>query len=74
MDEIGIASYNCNGLADSKKRRTIFCLQCLQETHSTKEDEVSWAKQYYFSHGQRNSKGVMILIKNQVQFKVCSVG
>ena len=50
--EISIASYNCNGLADLKKRRTVFTwlkekeynIYCLQETHSTSLDEVAWKK------------------------------
>ena len=70
--EISIASYNCNGLADNNKRRTIFTwlkekeynIYCIQETHSTIRDEVAWKKEWggeiYFSHGQRNSKGVMM--------------
>jgi exonuclease III len=74
--EISIASYNCNGLADYKKRRSVFTwlkekdynIYCLQETHSTVLDEVLWKKNWvgkiYFSHGQRNSKGVMVLINN----------
>ena len=73
--EISIASYNCNGLAD-KKRRSVFTwlkekeynIYCLQGTRSTILDEVLWKKNWgdeiYFSHGQRNSKGVMVLINN----------
>ena len=49
--EISIASYNCNGLAD-KKRRSVFTwlkekeynIYCLQETQSTILDEVLWEK------------------------------
>ena len=64
------------------KRRKIFlwlhnqeasiCL--LQETHSTQEDENRWKSEWgasvYFAHGSRNSKGVCILIKNNVDFVV----
>uniref|UniRef100_A0A4W5JZ51 exodeoxyribonuclease III n=1 Tax=Hucho hucho TaxID=62062 RepID=A0A4W5JZ51_9TELE len=46
--EISIASYNCNGLVDNKKRQSVFTwlkekeynIYCLQETHSTILDEV----------------------------------
>ena len=52
--EISIASYNCNGLADNKKRRSVFTwlkekeynIYCLQETHSTILDEVMWKKDW----------------------------
>ena len=48
--EISIASYNCNGLADNKKRLSVFTwlkekeynIYCLQETHSTILDKVLW--------------------------------
>ena len=65
--EISIASYNCNGLADYKKRSVFTWLKekeyniyCLQETHSTSLDEVVWKRDWdgeiIFCHGQRNSK------------------
>ena len=49
-----IASYNCNGLADNKKRQSVFTwlkekecnIYCLQETHSTVLDEVLWKKNW----------------------------
>lgn len=78
IGEVSIASYNCNGSADNKKRRSVFtCLKekeyhiyCLKETHSTILDEVLWKKDWgseiYFSHEQRNSKGVIILINSNV--------
>ena len=44
----------------------------LQETHSTKEVEQIWAKQWsgkaYFAHGESNSKGVAILIRPGLEF------
>ena len=64
--EISIASYNCNGLEDNKKRQSVFTwmkekennIYCLQETHSPILDEVVWKKdlggKIYFSYGQRN--------------------
>ena len=52
--EIRKASYNCNGLADYKKRRSVFTwlkekeynIYCLQETHSTSLGEVVWKKEW----------------------------
>lgn len=82
---LGICSYNCNGLADHKKRKLVFmwlkektqAIFCLQETHSLELDEEKWKKEWdgpiFFSHGRRNSKGVMILIKKQFDFQWCSV-
>lgn len=84
-NEIGIISYNCNGLADNKKRKNIFCwlkdkpqdFFCLQETHSTSLDEEQWKKEWdgpaFFSHGDRKSRGVMIMVKQQVDFFVDSI-
>ena len=51
--EISIASCNCNGLADNKKRRSVFTwlkekefIYCLQETHSAMLDEAVWKKDW----------------------------
>ena len=52
--EISIASYNWNGLADNKKRLSVFTwpkekeynIYCLQEIHSTILDEVLWEKDW----------------------------
>ena len=78
--EISIAGYNCNGLADYKRSVFIWLkekeynIYCLQETHSTSLDEVAWKKEWgdeiIFCHGQRNSKGVMILINKNVDLNV----
>ena len=79
---ISIPSYNCNSLADYKKRRSVFTwlkekeynIYCLQETHSTSLDEVAWKREWcgeiVFCHGQRNSKDVMILINKNVDLNV----
>ena len=84
-DQIAIASYNCNGLADSKKRREIFTwlkkkdyqIFCLQETHSKPVDENKWMKEWdgpiHFSHGSSNSKGVMIIFKKHFDFVITSI-
>ena len=45
----------------------------LQETYSTKEVEDIWNTQYkgksYYSHGTNHSRGVMILIKDDLEFE-----
>ena len=76
--EISISSYNCNSLADYKKRRSVFKwlkekeynIYCLQKTKSTSLDEAAWKKEWggeiIFCHGQRNPKGVMILTNKNV--------
>ena len=83
-DQIAIGSYNCSGLADPKKRRTIFSwlkdkkhlIYYLQETHSQFSDETQWREEWdgdiIFSHGTRKSKGVMILFKKQLDFTMIS--
>ena len=77
-----IASLNCNGLRDNKKRKQLFewiqnkrnDIVLLQETHSTEKDENIWKQQWggeiYYCHGTSNSRGVAILIKDQVNFSV----
>ena len=49
----------------------------LQETYSTKDVESIWKTQWrgklYFSHGSNYSCGVMILVKDDVDFKLNSI-
>ena len=46
----------------------------LQETYSTPEVVNTWKKQWkgdaFFSHGNSHSKGTMILVKEQLDFKL----
>ena len=46
-------------------------MHCLQETHFTSLDEVVWKTEWggeiIFCHGQRNSKGVIILINKKAR-------
>ena len=84
IDQLAIASYNCNGLADRKKRGEVFTwlknkshqIFYLQETHSLSSNEVQWRNEWdgpiYFSHGSRSSKGVMILLKKQLDLTISS--
>ena len=67
-----IISLNVRGLRDNCKRRNIFNyyrsrgeIICLQETHSTLQDEIIWTNEWggriLFSHGNSNARGVCIL-------------
>ena len=78
-------SFNVRGIQAEKKRNSIFryikrkqidiCL--LQETHSTLRDENNWKHLWggdiYFSHGASNARGVMILIKSDLDFKLLDI-
>ena len=47
----------------------------LQETHSTAEIEwkYQWKGDMFFSHGSNHSKGVLILTKNDLDFRAKKV-
>ena len=78
-------SLNVRGIRSSTKRKALFCwlnerkydIVFLQETYSTKDVENIWKTQWqgklYFSHGSNHSCGVMILVKNDVDFKLNSI-
>ena len=80
-----LMSFNVRGLRCSKKRHSIFrfikrkCIDvCLvQEAHCTIKDENTWKNEWggevYYSHGGRDSRGVMILVKNGLDFKLNNV-
>ena len=76
-------SLNVRGINNFRKRRTIFtwCRKqkvdviFLQETHSTKDNELLWIRKmgrsfFFCSHRVNNSRGVAILIRNNFD---CSV-
>ena len=75
-------SLNVRGLNKSIKRRAIFRwlhdqkhhFTFLQETYSFKECtqiwETEWGGKVFFSHGSSHSKGVMILVNPNLDFKV----
>ena len=72
----GAFSLNVRGLSNYRKRRAIFTwcrkqkadLLFLQETHSTKNAENQWKREWgsriIFSHGSANARGVAVLIRN----------
>ena len=78
-------SLNARGIRTFEKRKAIFnwlsksggdiCF--LQETYSTREVENIWKKQWrgdlYFSHGTCHSKGVLVLVKGNLDFSLQKV-
>ena len=80
-----LISLNARGIRSFEKRKAVFGwllkqkpdLFFLQETYSTKEVENVWKKQWkgemFFSHGSQHSRGVLILIKNSLEFELTSV-
>ena len=82
MTKLKFFSYNCNGIGNATKRRQVFqyvrhkkpdiCI--LQESHSIKNMEKIWKSEWggeiLFSHGLSNARGVCILFKPGLSFKV----
>lgn len=82
MEELKIASLNVSGIRAAAKRRSLFdrlrrgaydlCL--IQESHCTQKEakiwQSEWGSQAYFCHGSSSSKGVIILLNRDLQFKV----
>ena len=80
-----LISLNARGIRSFEKRKAVFGwllkqkvdLCFLQETYSTREVEFFWKKQWkgemFFSHGSEHSRGVLILIKNSLEFELISV-
>ena len=77
-----IGSFNCNGLGNPQKRRSVFTwlkekpeeIIFLQEAHSTPSTEAAWRKAWggeiLFNHGASNSTGVVVLIKPKLNLKI----
>ena len=69
------------GFVPLKKENARLCISgadiCfLQETYSTKEVEMLWKKQWngemFFSHGSSHSKGVLVLVRDDLDFDLKS--
>ena len=81
-DSLKLLALNVRGLSIFRKRRAIFTwcrkqkadLIFLQETHSTKNDECKWKKEWgseiIFSHGSSNARGVAVLIKSSLDIVI----
>ena len=80
QEQILLNCFNCRGLADGRKRRSIFQwlkryfsgITLLQETHSTEICENIWKKEWggqiYFSHGTSCARGVAVLVPKNMSF------
>ena len=59
-----------------KKHTSSNAIIFLQETHSTKKDEMLWKLQWHgniiFSHGSSNKKGVLIAFRYGLEYKLLS--
>jgi exonuclease III len=79
---MNITSFNVNGISTEKKKRLSIFAKCkelnsitlLQETHSKSMDENIWKKEWggniLFSHGSSNSKGVCIMIPQNLDHHI----
>lgn len=75
-------SLNARGIRDLQKRKSIFTwiekqksdITLLQETYSTPEILTDWKFQWrgemIYSHGSNHSRGVLVLINEQLQFEL----
>lgn len=82
MGSVKILTVNCQGLGDPGKRRDVlnflkvknYNLYCLQDTHFVTENESFirsvWGYECFFSSLTSNSRGVAILVNNNVEFKI----
>ena len=80
-----LLSLNARGIRSFDRRKSVFnwlfkssadiCF--LQETYSTPEVDNEWKKQWkgktFFSHGTNHSRGVLILVKDQLDFRLQSL-
>ena len=83
--KILIASMNCQGLADAKKRRDVFhylrnkafSIYLLQDTHFSVKLEnyirAEWGYECYFASHNSSSRGVAIMFNNNFEFEVKKV-
>ena len=82
-----IFSWNVRGINGYKKRRKIFnwmvkhssvnSIFMLQETHSTRDDEKNWRKQWrgklFFSYRTSNSTGVLVGFREGLDYSVIKI-
>ena len=81
-DNITIFSQNCQGLGNPQKRRALFRhvrakkynIVCLQDVHIQSQQEsyvkAEWGNDAYFSCFNSSSRGVLILLNNNFEYKV----
>ena len=81
-DNITIFSQNCQGLGNPQKQRALFRhvrakkynIVCLQDVHIQSQQEsyvkAEWGNDAYFSCFNSSSRGVLILLNNNFEYKV----
>ena len=82
---LSICSLNCRGLGDAQKRRDMFhylrgqnfSFYFLQDTHFHPSTEnrirAEWGNDIYFASFTSNSRGVAILVNDNIEYKVIEV-
>ena len=80
----GLLSLNVRGIRTFEKRKALFLwlsknkadIVFLQETYSSPDVENLWKTQWkgdlYFAHGSEHSRGVLILVKERLNFELKS--
>ena len=83
-NEFNLLSLNVRGIRTFEKRKAVFSwlvnsdadIIFLQETYNTRDIENIWRKQWkgemFFSHGSNHSRGVLVLTKDNLDFKIHS--
>ena len=83
-NEFNFLSLKVRGIRNFLKRKAVFSwlvnsdadIIFLQETYSARDIENIWRKQWkgemFFSHGSNHSRGVLELIKDNLDFKIHS--
>ena len=82
MTTVKIASMNCRGLRDLKKRKDVFkylrerkCdIYCLQDSHLVNDDNpivhAQWGFNHVLSPGRNNARGVLNLYNNSFEYEL----
>ena len=82
---LNLNTFNCRGLGEGSKRRTIFNwikkyhkgITFLQETHSTELSQNIWRNEWngdiFFCHGSSTARGVAILIPCSIDIEVVEI-
>ena len=84
--DFDIITNNAKSLGDEHKQKKIFnymkkktssnALVMIQETHSTRMKEqlrkYQWGGAMFFSHDTSDSRGVLVAVKNELEYKILS--
>ncbi|ESO92980.1 hypothetical protein LOTGIDRAFT_119738 [Lottia gigantea] len=82
---ISIITINCQGIGSPEKRKDViqyykqknFNILCLQDNHFNEKDEnkieIKWGFKCISNSFSSNSRGVAILINNNIEFKIKTI-